>query len=328
MHPEANLLDIDELSVAVRLLRQGPADLDWLTRRLRAELKDARVTPDRVAATVMTTTVLVGRPDGQVCRLLDVLEGQTLTHRVAAATPGRTDLWTNLSLQPLYAYAGIDPLPLTTGGELTAAKFGHPALIGPSGWLPDVPAGDLIGLRVENGQVQVLPLPVGVDATPEREQEVRATLARHIREEAWWSDYGERNREAELNRAIGHALLEDPRLFELPLSPLIELLHDVLAEHSRRHLIEDTAAWEAGEVVSFSIAGMPEHLHNELSRRAQKYGMSFDRFVVATLGHAAWRTPFAEDLGPWEDWDLPGTTTSATTTALPSAASDYNAGNE
>ena len=88
------------------------------------------------------------------------------------------------------------------------------------------------------------------------------------------------------------------------MSPLIELLHDVLSEHSRRHLFDDTAAWDTGEVVAFSVAGMPEALHGELSRRAGRYGMSLDRFIVATLGHAAWRTPFAEDLGPWEDWDL------------------------
>jgi hypothetical protein len=30
--------------------------------------------------------------------------------------------------------------------------------------------------------------------------------------------------------------------------------------------------------------------------------MSLDQFVVAVLGHLAWRTPFAEDIGPWEDW--------------------------
>ncbi len=69
---------------------------------------------------------------------------------------------------------------------------------------------------------------------------------------------------------------------------------------------------------------MPEYLHNELSRRAHKYGMSFDRFVVATLGHAAWRTPFAEDLGPWEDWDLPAPQTAAPRSLPPMAAGDYN----
>ena len=77
------------------------------------------------------------------------------------------------------------------------------------------------------------------------------------------------------------------------MSPLIELLHDVLTEHSRRHLFDDTAAWDTGEVVAFSIAGMPQALHAELAARARRYGMSLDRFIVAALGHAAWRTPFA-----------------------------------
>ncbi len=30
--------------------------------------------------------------------------------------------------------------------------------------------------------------------------------------------------------------------------------------------------------------------------------MSLDQFVVAVLGHLAWRTPFAEDMEPWEHW--------------------------
>ncbi len=51
---------------------------------------------------------------------------------------------------------------------------------------------------------------------------------------------------------------------------------------------------------------MPLMLHRELNLRAQRYGMSFDQYVVAVLGHLAWRTPFADDLGPRE---RPGTRT-------------------
>ena len=329
MQPETDILEPDVLSVALRLLSNGPADIEWLTRRLRTQLKDARLTTKHVSATVESATVLVGRPDGRVCRLLDVLEGQTLTHRVTAATGGRTDLWTDLSLLPLHVCALYDPIPLMTGGEIRAAEFGHSALVGPRGWLPEVPAGGLLAVSVEAGRVHLEQLPDGVNASPEHEQGVRETMARHIRLEGWWSDFGEPNREAELNRAIGNALLEDPTLFATPVSPLIELLHDVLTEHSHRHLFDDTAAWEAGEVVSMSIAGMPESLYGELTRRAHKYGMSFDRFVVATLGHAAWRTPFAEDLGPWEEWDRPDSVAPALTPLHPverpeHTDSDYN----
>lgn len=55
--------------------------------------------------------------------------------------------------------------------------------------------------------------------------------------------------------------------------------------------------------VSFSIAGMPDALHMELNSRAHRYGMSLDQYVIAVLGHLAWRTPFAEDMQPWENWD-------------------------
>ncbi|MFW5471092.1 hypothetical protein ACOCJ4_13725 [Knoellia sp. CPCC 206435] len=312
-HDADALAQLDQLSTALRVLASGPLPLDWLTGRLRAEFRDARVTRESVIAMAMNATVLVGRPDGRICRLLDVLDGQTLTHRVEAATTDRTDLWTNVSLQPLLLCASLDPIPLVTGGELTAAEFGHPALLGPAGWLPDVPAGTVLALTVEGGRVRIEALPNGVGATAAQEQRVRAILGRHIREEAWWSDVGEPNREAELNRALGHALIEDPELFRRPVSPLVELLHDVLSEHSRQHVFDDTAAWAAGDVVSFSVAGMPESLHAELNRRAAKYGMSFDRFIVATLGHCAWRTPFAEDLGPWESWEVPTAQSSAPT---------------
>jgi hypothetical protein len=47
---------------------------------------------------------------------------------------------------------------------------------------------------------------------------------------------------------------------------------------------------------------MPDALRNQLDARAMQYGMSFDQYVIAVLGHLAWRTPFAEDMRPWQDW--------------------------
>ena len=56
------------------------------------------------------------------------------------------------------------------------------------------------------------------------------------------------------------------------------------------------------ESVSISLQGMPVGLHNELSRRADLFGMTLDQYVIAVLGHLGWRTPFAEDLEPWDGW--------------------------
>lgn len=68
------------------------------------------------------------------------------------------------------------------------------------------------------------------------------------------------------------------------------------------HHWRDNSAWQQLDTVSFSITGMPEALWSERSRRARVYGMSLDQYVVAILGHLAWRTPFAEDLEPFDSW--------------------------
>ena len=53
---------------------------------------------------------------------------------------------------------------------------------------------------------------------------------------------------------------------------------------------------------AFYVNGMPDALRIEFDRRARRYGMSFDQFVIAVLGHLAWRTPFAEDMEPYDSW--------------------------
>jgi hypothetical protein len=96
-------------------------------------------------------------------------------------------------------------------------------------------------------------------------------------------------------------VLEVPTAFAEPRTPLDELLRDPLHEAHRHHW-RDMAAWRQVNTVSFSVVGMPEGLHLELTRRARLYGMSFDEYVIAVLGHLAWRTPFAEEMEPWESW--------------------------
>ena len=41
----------------------------------------------------------------------------------------------------------------------------------------------------------------------------------------------------------------------------------------------------------------------ELSDRARRYGMTEAQFIVALPSTLAWRTPFAEDMEPRDDWD-------------------------
>lgn len=288
----------------ITLLEDGPQRLEWLTKRARQVRRDVRIDEEVVRDVVCWSAILVGAPDGQVGLLIDHLDGQVLTHRVTAATAGRTDLWSNLALQPLAVCAIHSPLRLVAGGELRVAEFGHEALVGPPDWLPDVPAGTLLALSVSDRRVDVRSLPEGTDTSPEKEQAVRAALGRHYRKGSWWHAEQMDERPAELNRAIGHALLENPQLLAQPVSPLNELLYDVLEQDRRDHVFLQQSRWAGDESVSFHVSDMPAYLHAELTQRANKYGMSFDHYVIAVLGLAAWRTPFAEDLGPWEDWDI------------------------
>lgn len=102
-------------------------------------------------------------------------------------------------------------------------------------------------------------------------------------------------------RALLYARIADPGLLSAPHLPLDELLYLSLEQDSDIHYWRDRAAVMDGSV-SFSVHCMPFALYREMNLRAQRYGMSLDQYVVAVLGHLAWRTPFADDLEPWENW--------------------------
>ena len=290
-------------ALEAQILAQPGATVSVLTRRARRETRDATVSEFEVEHHVDRSTVLVGLPDGTVTHLRHVLEGAVLTQRVRASTEGRTDLWTTLALAPLMMLAIGEPLPLATGGVLRAAAFGHSALIGPAGWLPEVPPWGLVALELRAGEVNTRVVPESELGDLPRHQRARELLALHYRRERWLTGTDDlETRPAEAVNAIAYALLEDPTLLAEPLPPLDELLHDALEEQHQHHW-RDFEASRQDHTVGFWINGMPETLQAELRGRAQRYGMSFDQYVIAVLGHLAWRTPFAEDMEPWKGWD-------------------------
>jgi hypothetical protein len=227
-----------------------------------------------------------------------------LTQRVRAPLLDRRDLWTNIAVQPFVVLLLMRDLPLATGGHISCAAHNLDALVGPEGWLPDVPVFSLIALELHEGRISVRP--VDNDELPDlaQQQRAREVVARHYRKERWWRNEDDlESRPGELVRALTLARLEDPGFLTTPLPPLDELLYDPLEQEVDRHHWRDFSACQQGETVSFQLNGMPEALHQEVGARAQLYGMSFDQYVIAVLGHLAWRTPFAEDMEPWEGWD-------------------------
>lgn len=278
-----------------------PAPWDALTQKTR---HDGPVAAQRLREDdldhVLSGPTLVGLPDGRASHLVHVLDGQWFTQRVRASTADRNDLWVTSALAPLVTVLVEDPLPLRAGGKLAMAAHFQQAIVGPDGWLPPVPAGGLVALRIQDGVVDVVAAD-GVANSLEQDQAVRKLLGRHYRNERWFDDDEPRTRTT-VTRAVSASVLEVPDLFAHPRRPLDELLHDPLREQ-HQHDWRDVAAWQSEGNVSFSIQGMPQALHSELSRRAALYGMSEDQYVIAILGHLAWRTPFAEDLEPWEGWE-------------------------
>ena len=300
------LPDVDDAlhSVLERLTREhGASDLEWLTARARKERRDTRIDADAVASVVETSTMLACRPDGTIDHLMHVLDGTVLTQRARAPLAARTDLWCTVAMQPLLNITAFTSLPLADGsGHVTRAPSGQEVLVGPEGWLPDVPRYGVVGIRLLDGMLS----PITVDEADfpdlEEQERTRQLLAHHYRIERWYAGQDDlETRPGEMVRALQYARLEDPELLSKPHLPLDELLYLSLERESDIHYWRDRSAVMDGSV-SFSVHCMPSALHAELSLRAQRYGMSLDQYIVAVLGHLAWRTPFADDLEPWEKW--------------------------
>jgi hypothetical protein len=295
--------DLHDTLVAL-VIEHGAQPIEWLTPRARRERRDARVDETATIRVVEASTVLVPTVDGRITWLGDVLDGIVLTQRVRAPLAGRTDLWCGLSMQPLLNVAAFALLPLASGEEVTRLRSGEDVLVGPVGWLPDVPRFGLVGLRWAEGRLSAEP--VADEALPgaAEVQAVRAMIAGHYRRERWWrAEEDLESRPGELVRAVTVAKMEDPQLFATPYPPLDEMLYHPLQQDVDEHHWRAFAAAHQNESVSRNLGDIPAALNSELEARARVYGMSFDQFVIAMLGHLAWRTPFAEDVEPYEFWD-------------------------
>ncbi|UMG93559.1 hypothetical protein [Nocardioides sp. TF02-7] len=290
----------------------GPQHPDWLAARARKVLRDARVTDGSVLDAVAVSTVLMQRPDGTVDQVLALLDDNVLTHRVRARTGGRTDLWLGVGVQPLLNVTAFRSIPLLDGsGSVGRPESGHEVLVGPPGWLPDVDRYELVGLRITGGRLSVEPVAEDDLATPEQQLQVRRMVSSiyQVEKQHHWPKPLDVYEDELLARpelvalAIARALLEDPALFVTPYPPLDELLHNPLNRDVDLDHWRDVAVGQQIETLGFWVDGFPPGLHMELEARARRYGMTTAQFIVALLGTLAWRTPFAEDMEPWDDWD-------------------------
>jgi hypothetical protein len=299
-------VDHDLHEALVGMVREhGPQPVSWLAPRARRDRRDARIDETTVIRVIECSTLLVPMLDGRIAFLADVLDGMVFTTRARAPLAGRTDLWCRVGMQPLLNVLAYAPIPLESGGEVRRMESGEEVLVGPPGWLPDVPRYGLVGLRLLDGALSVTAIDEATLPGPQECQWVRTVIADHYRRERWW--HGEddlQTRPGELVRAVTLSRMEDPDLLSTPYPPLDELLYNPLEQQVDEHHWRDFAAVRQEESISRPLADIPVALNMELEARARLYGMSFDQFVIAVLGHLAWRTPFAEDCEPFDDfWD-------------------------
>ncbi|MFC4782888.1 hypothetical protein ACT8ZV_00305 [Nocardioides sp. MAHUQ-72] len=295
-----NWLDLHD-ALEQLTFEHGPQDTRWLAVRAQALADDPRITPDKVVEIADVATSLVVRPDGRVANLAQVLDGIVLTHRVRGSLRDRNDLWLGAGVHPFLLMAAARPLPLVGGGLVRASKSLEPALVGPPGCLPEAERGELIALTWRSGELDATTIERSTLAGPREELHVRELIAERCNEESWNNGNDPDARRGRVVRALALARLEDPDLLSTPHVPLDELLYDPLEIRACEHWRQFSASRQ-NESVSFCIDRMPVTLHMELDARARQYGMTTDQFVIALLGHLVWRTPFAEDMEPWDDW--------------------------
>lgn len=268
----------------------GPMSVDELYQAARA----ASVTTARTAGTVVQAmrerSGFVELPDGRYTVASRLLAGSVLTHRVRDSRPVRESLWAGRELAPLQALlTQLREVPTDTGGTITYSRYRPSVFDVPPGWLPDVSAGELVGLRWTGAQLQA----ARVHADELRAQEVRAVLVRHRQrlDQERRHAYGVTSfdRFGDVTEVALNALVEVPDLFAEPVPPLDELLGRTPAECVRELHQCLSESFEPDPHGRLSI-DIPESLLNELSGRADRMGVPLGDYVTGLLAAEAWRT--------------------------------------
>lgn len=210
------------------------ADSEAIRGRLIRLLEDGRPRPIEEIASALEVSVddidwvfdddrFALLPEGFV-DLIPALAGRMLTHRLTEGGAEAEDLDVEPDLRAILG-AFADEVPLVDGGtawlSLARIPMGEgeedvtfEVLSGPAGWLGGARAGDLVGLRNEDGRICV----ERVDADPAASERAARALG-HAFEECVDPD-----EEAWLASTLVAAVRHDPDAFLEPVAPIAELL--------------------------------------------------------------------------------------------------------
>ncbi|MCU1674923.1 MAG: hypothetical protein JWN77_3036 [Frankiales bacterium] len=274
------------------ILERGPLTIDELHRlALERELTRAR-TSTSLRTSLAHQSGFVQRPDGRYDTAARLLRGSCFTTR-PRRPPSDGVLWLNRDIDPLLAL-GCGPLPLKPGGEVQRGAGSRLTWVGPEGWLPDVPAGELLALRWDGSTLDVWVAQDVPAADSAAAADARSLLAAHAsarHRDRWTFDDA-----PPLTETVLSALVEDPRLFAQPLPPLSELLP--LPEHLR----PTDAGPPDSEIGRHEMLHLPlpGRVHRELSRRADLLGEHVTEYAAMLLGAAADRVLPPERRPHWD----------------------------
>lgn len=268
----------------------GPMSVDELYQAARA----ANVTTARTTGTVTQAmrerSEFIQLPDGRYTVASRLLAGSLLTHRVRDNRPARETLWTGREFGPFHTLlTQLRELPTDTGGKISSSPY-RPTIwdVSPD-WVPDVSAGELIGVRWTGSQLQAS----RVRADDRRAGEVRAVLIRHRqrldRERRHTYSPMVIDRFGDIAEVALHALVEVPDLFAEPVPPLDELLGRTPAECVRELHQSLNESFESDVHGRLSV-DLPESLLDELAGRASRMGVPLGEYITGLLAAEAWRT--------------------------------------
>lgn len=213
-----------------RLLGPRPTPLDTLVAALRA--RHPQVTRDEVEAELLTRATthetragwvdLLAAADGAI--LTHVLTGDELRHGVLIAD-GDLDLWARL------AGGG---LPLAGGGQVgvrhraDTVTGADAELVGPPGWLDSLREGQLIGVGLRHGVIELMPVAPPALDRPRARQLVAVAAANAWASLAAYLELREDDSGVEPTTPIGWAVADlvatYPGVLRVPLPPVPRLL--------------------------------------------------------------------------------------------------------
>lgn len=188
-------------------------------------------------------------------------------------------LWVHRDLEPFDGLLTRDRIPLRSGGSARLGGGQIRTLIGPDGWLPEVPAGELLALRWDGLALDLFAVaqPVSTDLPL-----VRELLGRH--REGLARSYGP---PPEMAAVFISALREAPELFSVPQLPLSEVFP------LRTDELTDTSLWEAHRDGRRLTLHLPHRVYDELHRRAELLGEHLADHAAVLLGAATDRVRVA-----------------------------------